>query len=71
MLCCFSANKFIVQSGIFFEYVLKYQRPVMCICRGVGKDVSSRFNLFSFNGHSSLFSVIVHFNVLGIDMVKK
>lgn len=40
-------------------------------CRGVGKDVLSSFNLFSFNGHSSLFSVIVHFNVLGIDMVKK
>ena len=25
------ANKFMVQSAIFFEYVLKYQRPVMRI----------------------------------------
>ena len=40
-------------------------------CRGVGKDMSSSFNLFPFNGHSSLFSIIVHLNVLGIDMVKE
>lgn len=40
-------------------------------CWGVCKDVSSGFNLFSFNGHSSSFSVTVHFNVLYIDMVKK
>lgn len=39
-------------------------------CGGVGKDVSS-FNLFSLNGRSSLFSVIVHLNVLCIDMVKE
>lgn len=31
MLRYFSANKFIVQSAIFFEYVLKYQRTVMCM----------------------------------------
>lgn len=33
--------------------------------------MSPGFNLFSFNGYSSSFSVIVHFNVLHIDMVKK
>lgn len=31
MARCFSANKFIVQSVIFFEYVLKYQTTVTCI----------------------------------------
>lgn len=33
--------------------------------------MSSGFNLLSFKGHSSSFSVIVHFNVLYIDMVKE
>lgn len=30
-LCYFSANKFIVQSAIFFDYVLKHQTTVMYI----------------------------------------
>lgn len=39
--------------------------------RGVGeRDVGAGFHLFPFNGCSSLVSVIVHLNVLCIDMVE-